>query len=107
MVSHRWIAFGYLFWNLDRKVVCAPDTRPGPIPGADQVRTNHRGILRILGALGETRTHNLRLRRPLLYPVELQTQHVSGGGERDRTAGLDVANVALSQLSYTPCWRKR
>ena len=25
-----------------------------------------------------------------------------GGGERDRTAGLDVANVALSQLSYTP-----
>lgn len=28
----------------------------------------------------------------------------SGGGERDRTAGLDVANVALSQLSYTPEW---
>ena len=27
---------------------------------------------------------------------------VTGGGERDRTAGLDVANVALSQLSYTP-----
>ena len=30
---------------------------------------------------------------------------VTGGGERDRTAGLDVANVALSQLSYTP-WRR-
>ena len=26
----------------------------------------------------------------------------SGGGERDRTADLYVANVALSQLSYTP-----
>ena len=25
-----------------------------------------------------------------------------GGGERDRTADLYVANVALSQLSYTP-----
>ena len=30
---------------------------------------------------------------------------VNGGGERDRTAGLDVANVALSQLSYTPLRR--
>lgn len=29
-------------------------------------------------------------------------KQVNGGGERDRTAGLDVANVALSQLSYTP-----
>ena len=26
----------------------------------------------------------------------------SGGGKRDRTAGLLVANQALSQLSYTP-----
>ena len=26
----------------------------------------------------------------------------AGGGERDRTADLYVANVALSQLSYTP-----
>ena len=25
-----------------------------------------------------------------------------GGAERDRTADLDVANVALSQLSYGP-----
>tara|TARA_R110000868_G_scaffold26487_9_gene101866 strand:- start:1378 stop:1707 length:330 start_codon:yes stop_codon:yes gene_type:complete len=27
---------------------------------------------------------------------------VDGGAERDRTADLDVANVALSQLSYGP-----
>ena len=27
---------------------------------------------------------------------------VSGGGERDRTDDLLVANQALSQLSYTP-----
>ncbi len=26
----------------------------------------------------------------------------NGGGDRDRTGDLDVANVALSQLSYTP-----
>ena len=32
------------------------------------------------------------------------TKKHTGGGERDRTAGLDVANVALSQLSYTPEW---
>ena len=25
-----------------------------------------------------------------------------GGAERDRTADLDIANVALSQLSYSP-----
>ena len=28
--------------------------------------------------------------------------YVSGGGERDRTDDLLVANQALSQLSYTP-----
>ena len=27
---------------------------------------------------------------------------VFGGAERDRTVGLDNANVALSQLSYSP-----
>ncbi len=27
-----------------------------------------------------------------------------GGDGRDRTGGLHVANVALSQLSYTPTW---
>lgn len=52
MVSHRWIAFGYQFGGFDRKVVCAPDTRPGPIPGADQVRTNRRGILPVGGDFG-------------------------------------------------------
>ncbi len=30
-----------------------------------------------------------------------------GGAERDRTADLDVANVALSQLSYGPKQRAR
>ncbi len=28
----------------------------------------------------------------------------NGGDGRDRTGGLHVANVALSQLSYTPTW---
>jgi hypothetical protein len=29
-------------------------------------------------------------------------EYVIGGAERDRTAGLLVANEALSQLSYSP-----
>ena len=29
-------------------------------------------------------------------------KEVDGGAERDRTADLDIANVALSQLSYGP-----
>src|SRR5690348_6352381 len=29
-------------------------------------------------------------------------RRVDGGAERDRTADLDIANVALSQLSYGP-----
>ena len=52
MVSHRWIASGYQFGSFYRRVVCAPDTRPGPIPGADQVRTNHWGILSVGGDFG-------------------------------------------------------
>ena len=35
---------------------------------------------------------------PLVTGLERET----GGGEGDRTPGLDIANVALSQLSYTP-----
>ena len=31
-----------------------------------------------------------------------QVVEVFGGAERDRTAGLLVANEALSQLSYSP-----
>ena len=30
------------------------------------------------------------------------TSEEIGGGDRDRTDDLNVANVALSQLSYTP-----
>ena len=30
------------------------------------------------------------------------TKQKPGGDGRDRTGGLDVANVTLSQLSYTP-----
>jgi hypothetical protein len=35
-------------------------------------------------------------------PAAFTLQAKSGGGERDRTDGLLVANQALSQLSYTP-----
>jgi hypothetical protein len=35
--------------------------------------------------------------------VRLQeTKRGIGGAEGDRTPGLDIANVALSQLSYSP-----
>ncbi len=39
------------------------------------------------------------MKNPLLY---LSALAAVGGGERDRTDDLLVANQALSQLSYTP-----
>ena len=39
----------------------------------------------------------LKLRRDIL-----RLRAKDGGAERDRTAGLLVANEALSQLSYSP-----
>ena len=35
-------------------------------------------------------------------PASCSLRRKDGGGERDRTDGLLVANQALSQLSYTP-----
>ena len=43
----------------------------------------------------------LAIRGPKTHsPITLRAKN--GGGERDRTDGLLVANQALSQLSYTP-----
>src|ERR1700683_1132311 len=40
--------------------------------------------------------------RPLRAKSERPLHAMLGGAERDRTAGLLVANEALSQLSYSP-----
>ena len=44
---------------------------------------------------------NLRAQIEKLHPA-FALRAKDGGGERDRTDGLLVANQALSQLSYTP-----
>jgi hypothetical protein len=42
----------------------------------------------VIGTPERVRTSDLRLRRPLLYPAELQAhRHLSGRGERIRTSG--------------------
>ena len=59
------------------------------------------------GAPGETRTHNPRLRRPVLYPVELRapadSRHTHiGRGERIRTSDILVPNQARYRAALHP-----
>ena len=51
----------------------APDTTAADHHDATaETDFNHRYIISDNGAPGGDRTHNLRLRRPTLYPIELQ-----------------------------------
>ena len=52
------------------------------------------------GIPGKDRTLNLRIRSPMLYPVELRVyEYINGGLHRDRTCGYGIKNPALYQLS--------
>lgn len=59
------------------------------------------------GAPDRTRTCNRRLRRPMLYPVELQArtplaEHASGRGRGIRTPDFCVPNATLYQTELYP-----
>ena len=72
----------------------------------------NRATPRLRGSGGRTRTSNIVVNSHALYrlsyarmvPIRLRSglQLRDGGGGGTRTPGLNIAIVALSQLSYTP-----
>src|SRR3972149_3989493 len=94
------------------------DAFPGSVvkePGAQKNRALYRSFLQPIGCLPRLREGWLAIRSsedpPRFAPPELRRASFAlrakdGGGERDRTDGLLVANQALSQLSYTPPIKK-
>lgn len=49
------------------------------------------------GARGEGRTHNLRLRRPTLYPIELRAQNKK---HRGQTSLMDVGGIRVQHYDH-------
>ncbi len=66
-------------------------------PAATRCGENAKAISRNVGAPGGTRTHDPWLRRPVLYPAELQARVLVGRDQRASVRGRRATGVANDQ----------